>query len=84
MKPSPPRPTFPSQGSQYQSQSSSQPPPSYFDDAYFNTLTAKVLEIKTQQASMMESQTSLLNNQSMIMDQFLNMNIKMDTLEATQ
>jgi len=33
---------------------------------------------------MMESQTALLNNQSMLMDHFLNMHIMMDTLEATQ
>jgi len=80
----PPRPTFPSQGSQHQSQSSSQPPPSHFEDAYYNTLTAEVLEIKTQQASIMESQTALLNSQSILMDHFLNMHIKMNTLEATQ
>ena len=80
----PPRPTFPSQGSQHLSQSSSQPPSSHFEDAYYNTLTAEVLEIKTQQASIMESQTALLNSQSILMDHFLNMHIKMNTLEATQ
>ena len=62
------------------SQSSS----THFVDAYYNTLTSEVLEIKAQQAFMFESQTSLLNNQGMILDQFINTNIRMDTMEATQ
>ena len=42
----PQQPTFPSQSFQHPSQSSSQPRPSHFSDAYYNTLTAKVLRSK--------------------------------------
>ena len=80
----PPQPTFSSQSSQRPFQSSSQLPPSHFSDAYYNTLTVEVLAIKTQQAPMIESQIALFNSQSMLMDHFLNINIKMDTFEATQ
>ena len=52
---------------------SSQAPPSstscpsrstHFDDVYYNTLTAEVMDLKTKQASMFESQASLLSNRS--------------------
>ena len=75
----PPRPTFLSQSSQRASQSTS----THFDDAYYNTLTAEVLDIKTKQTSMIESQPSILNNQSLILDQFMDMNIRMDHMDET-
>ena len=77
-------PTFSSQSSQCPPQSSSQSPQTHSSDAYYNTLTAEVLEIKSQQTSVMESHTALFNNQSMLMKHFLNMQIKMDFFEATQ
>ena len=58
-------------------QPSTQPPPktqpkstsqfstSHFDDAYYNTLTAQIMDIKTQQASMLESQTALLKTKDL-------------------
>ena len=42
------------------------------------------MEVQNQQAFMVISQTTLLNNQSMLMEHFLNMQIKMDSFEATQ
>jgi len=57
-------------------QPSTQPPPrtqpestfqsstSHFDDAYYNTLTAQVMDLKTQQTSMLESQAALLQTKA--------------------
>jgi len=70
--------------SPHHTQRPSQSSSTHFDDAYYNTLTAEVLEIKAQQVSILESQTSLLNNQGMILNQLMNINIRMDTMKATQ
>jgi len=42
------------------------------------------MEVQNQQASMMASQTALLNNQSILMEHFMNMQLKMDSFEVTQ
>ena len=49
-----------------------------------NTPTAKVMEIKSQQASMLESQTSIIQNQGLVLDQFATMQIRMDHMEQDQ
>ena len=77
--------------------SSSQEPPSsqaslstsrlsqstHFDDAYHNTLTAEVMELKTQQASMGEFQATL-SNQGLLMKHFESMLIRMDHMYEDQ
>ena len=73
----------PSQQSQ-SSQRPSQPSSTHFGDAYYNILTTEVLEIKTQQASKLESQTLILNNQVFILVLFMNMQLRMDHIEETQ
>ena len=75
----PPQLTFPSHSSHRASQSST---PTI--NAFYNSLSAEILDIKSKQTSMMESQTSIINNQSLILDHFLNLNIRMDYLDFTQ
>ena len=76
----PPQPTFPSHSSQRALQSATTPSA---DDLY-NSLSVEILVVKAKQTFMMESQTFIINNQSLILDQFLNLNIRMDHLDITQ
>jgi len=84
----PPYPSPPRQSSTQAPQSSTQPPlteppptqlppsqptPPHFFDAYYNTLSTEIMEVQNQQASMMASQTALLNNQTLLMEYFMNM-----------
>jgi len=55
----------------------------HFDDAYRNTLTAEVMELKTQQASMVEFQATL-SNQGLLMKHFESMLIRMDHMYEDQ
>jgi len=41
------------------------------------------MEVQNQQVSMMASQTAVINNQILLMEHFLNMQLKMDTFEVT-
>jgi len=75
-----PRPTFPSQSSHRASQSTF----NQSTDVLYNSLSAEILDIKARQTSMMESQTSIINNQGLILDRFLNLNIRMDHMDKTQ
>ena len=56
----------------------------YFDDAYHNTLTVQVMELKTQQVSMLKSQASLFQNQTLLMEHFASMQIRMDRMYEDQ
>jgi len=51
---------------------------------HFTTLSAEILDIMSKQTSMIESQTFIINNQSLILEQFLNLNIRMDQLDSSQ
>jgi len=62
---------------------SSQTLPS-FPDAFYNSIYAEILAVQIQQISMMTSQSALLNNQSLLLEHFMNMQLKMDSFEATQ
>jgi len=62
---------------------SSQTPPS-FPDVFYNLISAEILALHTQQTFMMTSQSVLLNNQSLLMEHFMNMQLKIDSFEATQ
>ena len=75
-----PQPTFPSQSSHRASQSTF----TQSTDVLYNSLSAEMLDIKARQTSMMESQTSIINNQGLILDRFLNLNIRMDHMDKTQ
>ena len=87
------QPSPPPQSSTHAHSSSTQPPftkppstqlsPS-FSDAFYNSLSAKILSLQTQQTSMMASKFELLNNQFLLMEHFMNMRLKMDSFEATQ
>ena len=50
----------------------------------FIILSAEILALQTQQSFMMASQSALLNNQSLLMEHFMNMQLKMNSFEATQ
>ena len=52
---------------------STQLPPTFFLDVFYNSLSAEILAVQNQQASMIASQTALLNNQSLLMEHFMNM-----------
>ena len=61
---------------------SSQPPPSFLD-AFYNSISAKILTLQAQQQSMLNSQSVLLNNQSLLMEHFMNIQLKTESFEAT-
>ena len=87
-QPSPPPQSFtqaPSSSTQppFTEPLSIQTPPS-FPDAFYNSLSAEILALQTQQSSMMAFQSALLNNQSLIMEYFMNMQLKINSFEATQ
>ena len=62
---------------------SSQSPP-LFPDAFYNSIYAEILTLQAQQQSMLNSQSALLTNQSLLMEHFMNMQLKMESFEAIQ
>jgi len=58
-------------------------PPSY-PDAFYNSISAEILTLQAQQQSMLNSQSALLTNQSLLMEHFMNMQLKMESFDATQ
>ena len=81
LKMPPPQPTFPSHGSYRVSQSSTHPTSA---DAFYDSLSVEISDIRSKQTTMMESQTSIINSQSLILEQFLNLNIRMDQMNSPQ
>jgi len=62
---------------------SSQPPPSY-PHVFHNSISADILTLQAQQQSMLNFQSALLTNQSLLMEHFMNMQLKMESFETTQ
>ena len=57
---------------------------SHFDDVYYNTLSAEVMDLKAQQASMLKSEATLLSNQGLLMEHFESMSIRLDHMYEDQ
>ena len=63
--------------------SSSQPPPSY-PDAFYNSLSVEIESLHAKQQFIQDSQNALLSNQSLLIDHFMRMQLKMDSFDTTQ
>ena len=62
---------------------SSQPPPSYAD-VFYNSLSVEIESLHAKQQFIQDSQSALLKNQSLLMDHFRSMQLKMDSFASTQ
>ena len=61
----------------------SQPPPSYVD-AFYNSLSVEIESLHAKQQFIQDSQNALLDNQTLLMNHFMSMQLKMDSFASTQ
>ena len=82
--PPPSPPQGPSSSSQppFNEPPPTQPPP--YADAFYNSLSAEIASIQTQQQVLQDSQSQVLANQSLLMNRFEHMQIQMDSFASTQ
>ena len=64
------------------------PPPTQpsqsYTDAFYNSLSVELASIHVQQQVLQDTQTQMLQNQSLLMTRFENMQLQMDSFASTQ